>query len=70
MKVIRPGRAKDYFDFWNRGVTANEAGEHLHSDMLSFTVMIEVRSKAEAMASVRKQHPDHTIDDEATESYR
>lgn len=63
--AILPGKSQDYFAF-NRGVTTNEKGENLDSNMLSISVTIEANSKADAELKVRTQYPKHSVDPAAT----
>lgn len=61
-----PNRFQDHTDYWKRNLLVNGKGEHLHSGMLTIGVTVEARNKVEAEALVRKQHPNHTIDSDAT----
>lgn len=64
--IIRPGREADYWAFWKKQITVNDAGEELHSDLLSFAENISGKNAAEAVAKARAKYPGHTIDSEAT----
>ena len=66
VKVIRAGREQDYFEFWEKGVQVNDAGESLDSDAVGFVEVVNSMSKAEAINLVREKHPGLQIDAEAT----
>lgn len=65
--VIRIGRDKDYFDFWNSGIKINASGEELHSDLVGFIETVKAKNKQEAVLLVKKMHLGLSIDTEATQ---
>jgi hypothetical protein len=67
VRVIRKGREKDYFDFWRRQRASNGSGEALDATLVGFEVSQDARSPEDAVLAVRKKHPGHQIDVEATQ---
>ncbi len=67
--VIRKGREKDYFDFWNRYNKVNANDEELHPALVSFTEMVEARNKREAVSMVKKKYSGLSIDMDATQRH-
>ena len=65
--AVLPGRYRDYQAFHIRGETINENREPIDFAKLALTVTVAARNKADANAKVRKQYPDHTIDEAATD---
>jgi hypothetical protein len=61
ISLIREGRDKDYYDFWERGITKNSFGEELHSDLVCLTVDIEAKNLNEAISIAKNMHPELTV---------
>ena len=61
--VIKPGRERDYFDFWIKGIHVNAQGTILDSGSLCNSVTVQANSKAEAREKIREDYPGHTLDD-------
>lgn len=61
ISLIREGRDKEYYDFWEPGITKNSFGEELHSDIVCFIINIEAKNLNEAISIAKNMHPELTV---------
>jgi hypothetical protein len=61
ISLIREGRDKDYWDFWESQIEKNSAGEQLNSNLVGFTEIIEAKNLDEAIKIAKTRHPGLTV---------